>query len=352
MMVPAEHRSARRRRNVLLRARALGLGVSARVGVVRCSARAPVVGFGARARARVGVGLDSRRKHAQVLSIALGHRDDLRADRHELSVGLLRALAAARTHGERDLIRGAPFISGPAEDVARHQHQGGVVVERGAAVALELVHGLPEQAQGFRGDLEAKHVTSCLGACWRAGPRAARLACDERFELVHGLAASDLEPLVLRLGDGHARELANGRPSERPGLERDASGGQLFERLGDAQLLLGRARLISKQPLDVFAEACRSRGERAPRNATRRATSDLLRHRPQHALARGATTPRAPAPTRSRCCWERTAPSSCVSMPITNMLIFRLRIDWLCDFRGVRSLAHSNAGREARVRGA
>jgi hypothetical protein len=100
------------------------------------------------------------REQAQVLSIALGHRDDLRADRHELAVRLLRALATARANRERDLVRGAAFISRAAEDVARHQHQRRVFVNRAAAVALQLVHGLPEQAEGLGGDLEAKHMTS------------------------------------------------------------------------------------------------------------------------------------------------------------------------------------------------
>jgi hypothetical protein len=126
---------------------ASGFGASARVGT---------------GRAAVGTGVihnrHSRRKQAEMPTVALGHRDALLADRDELSIGLLRTADALRTNRESDLIRGSPFIplTGPAEDVACHQHQGRVVVERSPAVALEFAHGLSEQAQCFGSDLAAR----------------------------------------------------------------------------------------------------------------------------------------------------------------------------------------------------
>jgi hypothetical protein len=46
-------------------------------------------------------GRPSRWKQAELLTVTLGHRDDLLIDRDELSVGLLRTSAALRTNRKR-----------------------------------------------------------------------------------------------------------------------------------------------------------------------------------------------------------------------------------------------------------
>ncbi len=115
-------------------------------GLLRASARVGVVRSGTFIR-------DRSRYQTQVLTIAVGHRDDLCADGHELSTRLLATPAAFRADRERDLVACPAFLAGATEDVARHQHQRGVVVERSAATS-ELAHGLAEERQSFGRNVE------------------------------------------------------------------------------------------------------------------------------------------------------------------------------------------------------
>jgi len=59
-------------------------------------------------RARLGDGRD-------VLGVAVGHPEDVRADRHEPSTRLLSASAAGRVDVEHDLVAGAAFVAWAAE---------------------------------------------------------------------------------------------------------------------------------------------------------------------------------------------------------------------------------------------
>ena len=101
-------------------------------------------------------------------------------------------------------------------------------------------------------------MASRAGCPGRGRTIAGDFACNERFELVHRFATGDLEPLALGVRDSHPRELADGRPVERARFERRSDGWQLFERLGDAQLLLRRARLEPEPALDVLAKTAKA----------------------------------------------------------------------------------------------
>ena len=193
-----------------------------------------------------------------MLSVTVGHGHDLRADGYELTARLLSTPAALRTDRERDLIARPAVVTGAAQDVARHQQQRGVVVEAGAAAAPQLVHGLAKERERFRRHFEAEHVGPGRVMAWRRWLVARSLAGHERFELVRGFAAGDREPLALGLGDGNTGELADARPVERAFLERLSDDWQPLERLGNAQLLLGRAGLVAEQPLDVLGKAAKA----------------------------------------------------------------------------------------------
>jgi hypothetical protein len=58
---------------------------------------------------------------AEVLAIAMSHRNNVRADGDELAACLLLACAAARAHGQTDLVPRASLISVLAEDEASHR---------------------------------------------------------------------------------------------------------------------------------------------------------------------------------------------------------------------------------------
>ena len=64
---------------------------------------------------------------AEVLPIAMGHRDDLRADGDELAARLLLACATSAANGERYWVARASVLSTLAEDVASHREQRVVI---------------------------------------------------------------------------------------------------------------------------------------------------------------------------------------------------------------------------------
>jgi len=104
-----------------------------------------------RRRARLGEGCD-------VLGVAVGHPEDVRADRHEPATRLLSAGAAGGANVEHDLVARAAFVARAAEHRARHLEQRRVVVERPAGAAAELVQGVAEERERLRGDFEAQHM--------------------------------------------------------------------------------------------------------------------------------------------------------------------------------------------------
>jgi hypothetical protein len=63
-----------------------------------------------------------------VLPVAIGHRHDIRADRHEFPAGLLPALSARRANRKHDLVAGSTVVARPAEQLPRHQQQRGIIV--------------------------------------------------------------------------------------------------------------------------------------------------------------------------------------------------------------------------------
>jgi hypothetical protein len=83
--------------------------------------------------ARVLIGSPERggagQELAEVLRVARGHGDDGRFDRHELASCWLRAAATDTADAERDLVAAAPLVAWPAENVAGHREQDGVVVQ-------------------------------------------------------------------------------------------------------------------------------------------------------------------------------------------------------------------------------
>ncbi|HEX4334492.1 MAG TPA: hypothetical protein VH062_01190 [Polyangiaceae bacterium] len=189
-----------------------------------------------------------------MLTVAPGHRDDLWADGYEFSVCVLITRAALRADREGDLVTRPAFVGRTAENVTRHQHERGVVIEPSAA-APELAHGLPEERQRFGRNFEPKNVASRIRPPRGGGFVAGALTGHELFQLVHGLATSNVQPCGLGFCDRHARELTRSGPVQHAGRERLRDGRQLFERFSHAELLLRGAWLVSEQTLDVFAEA-------------------------------------------------------------------------------------------------
>ena len=95
-----------------------------------------------------------------MLGVAVRHVDDARVDFDLLALSLLPAAFALAADGDGDLVAGSAFVGGTAEDVARHEKEGGVFVERPVGLAAELGHGFAESGEGFGSDLHAQDVSA------------------------------------------------------------------------------------------------------------------------------------------------------------------------------------------------
>jgi len=264
-LVSHEHGTAQRGRNALLSSHA-------RVGAVMlnriCIHRRGIVlddtsPFGsdfmlsvALMRLKVVRGLRSLvSDRAEVLGVTVGHPGDFGADRHEPSCRLLPAGAAFGAEAQRDLVARSTFVARAAENLTSQLEQGSIVVQLGASTAAELVQRIAEECEGLGRYLEAQDVTEGCEIRRRPWSIPWVPAREHFLQLSQCLAARQLEPLVLCLADRNARELTHGRPAQLSARKGLSERGQLFERLGDAQLFLGAARFVAKQTLDVLAEA-------------------------------------------------------------------------------------------------
>jgi hypothetical protein len=89
----------------------------------------------------------------QVLRIAGGHFDDLRADFDLLAAPLLPTTAARFAHTKRNLVVRAAIVRRTAENVAGQGEQRPIVVEGRTRIAAHLGDGFADVRQRFRRDL-------------------------------------------------------------------------------------------------------------------------------------------------------------------------------------------------------
>jgi len=203
---------------------------------------------------------------ADVLRVAASHLGCLRADLDELAAGQLRCFPALRANAHRHLIRGSPVVRRTAEEVTGHQEHDGVVVELELTPAAELGGGFSKGGQRFCRNLQAQDMAPLLRIGGRIGRVSRASAVDHRFDLTNGLALRGLQPLLLGLGHGHARELAHRRPAHGAGGEGLGGLRQLLEGLGYPELLLRRARRKSATTGTDPSFPVGFRRWRAPRN--------------------------------------------------------------------------------------
>jgi len=97
----------------------------------------------------------ARGNGADMLGVAARHLDDVRVDLDLLAPSLLPAAVALTADRDRDLVTGSALVGGTAEDVARHEKEGGVFVERFIGFTAELGHGFAESCESIGGDLHA-----------------------------------------------------------------------------------------------------------------------------------------------------------------------------------------------------
>jgi hypothetical protein len=194
---------------------------------------------------------------ANALGVAGGHVHDRRTDLNSVTGRLLKATAAIITGDHRDLIAGATWIGGRrfTKDVARHEQKSGVVIEPFAAVLPKLLHGFSKGGECLSSYIESEYVAWCFRSRIVARPVSPHVALNQPFDLPNGATPSGVEPLALGLGGGHSSQLAHCRPVHATFAERTGELRQLFECLGGAQFVVGRAWPIAEEAFDILDEA-------------------------------------------------------------------------------------------------
>jgi len=94
----------------------------------------------------------------ELLRVTAGHLDDLGTDLDQLAAPVLPSAAARLANGQRDLIVGPSFFRRTAEDLARQEQQGGIVIERGTGISTDLRHRLSISGIRFGRNFKAQHV--------------------------------------------------------------------------------------------------------------------------------------------------------------------------------------------------
>jgi hypothetical protein len=189
--------------------------ISARVGI----GVATHVGVGHRSRAVTAEVIGGCVDSTQALSIAARHGQDFGSDEHQLTVGVLCRSPAVWADAERDLVAGAAWICGSAEDAARHREQEGVVIEPGICVAAEPTGRFAEEGECLGRDVEAQDVAAGARLLHGGGGVTGPCASDDLFELSHALVERKAEPLGFGLWTCHARQLSHRGPAEGAVLE-------------------------------------------------------------------------------------------------------------------------------------
>jgi hypothetical protein len=139
--------------------------------------------------------------------------------------------------------------------VAGDEKQSCVVVERRAGVPTNFGQCLAERGQGFCRHVEAQDVSLQVRVTSIVGPIAGRVSNDKVLDLSQCAPARDLEPFMLRVGNGDARQFSGRRPVDGAVAKRLLELRQILERFGHAESLFRPAWLVAKETLDVFGEA-------------------------------------------------------------------------------------------------
>jgi len=189
-----------------------------------------------------------------VLRVALRHLEDFGTDVDELAAALLLSPAAALANRARDLVARAARVLRALESLTAKEQDGGVVIERLARVAADFCHRFAKRCEALTREVETEDVALQFGVRNVVGEASRTMAADELLDLTHGPPSGGFEPLLLGGGGRDASELSRVGKADGAGLEMASGFGQLFEGLGDAELLLSETRAVAEETLGVFVE--------------------------------------------------------------------------------------------------
>jgi len=229
----------------------VGAGVG--VGVVASAHVCASVRVGG--RVHVGASSSSIVVHvSDVLTVAFGHLEDFGTDFDELAAPLLCGPAAALANRERDLVARTAWVLGTLENLAAEEQGGCVLIERLARVATNFRHRVAKHSENLAREVEAEDVALEARVRNVVGEASRTMTADELLDLTHGPPSGGFEPLLLGGGGRDASELSRVGKADGAGLEMASGFGQLFEGLGDAELLLSETRAVAEETLGVFVE--------------------------------------------------------------------------------------------------
>jgi hypothetical protein len=97
---------------------------------------------------------------ADMLRVTLRHLHDLRPYLDELSSSLLPPAPTFVANRERNLVVSPPLVRRAAENLARQEQKGGIVIERRFRLSTKLRHRFTERGVRFRRNFKSKDMPS------------------------------------------------------------------------------------------------------------------------------------------------------------------------------------------------
>jgi hypothetical protein len=191
---------------------------------------------------------------SDVLAVALRHLDDFRTDVDGLAATLLRCPVAALTNRERYLVARAPRIPRARECLTAEKQDGCLLVDRLARVAAHFRQRFAKGREDLARQLELEHVAFDLRVRNVVGEASRTMSTHQLFDFSDGPPPGGFEPFLFGGRRRDTRELARMREADGTHLQVMGDFGELFERFGDAELVLGETRAVAEKTLRVFVE--------------------------------------------------------------------------------------------------
>jgi hypothetical protein len=189
-----------------------------------------------------------------LLGVAAGRLERLRLDSDRLAAGVLDRRAALCADGVGDLVRRAAVIVRAFEQTLTEERLDRVVIETFAHLLHELLSGFLKERKGRSAQLEDESAALDLGTWSIVGEVAWDSTRHAALDIADALSVGGVQPRLLGLGGSDPSELADDRPEDLALSQRRGEQRQAFERLCDAEALLGHLRAMTEKALGIFVK--------------------------------------------------------------------------------------------------
>jgi hypothetical protein len=189
-----------------------------------------------------------------LLGVAAGRFHRLRLDSDWLAAAMLDRRAALFADGVGDLVRRAAVIVGPLEQTLTEESLDGVVIEALPELVHQLLSGFSKQSEGRSAQLEDEPAARDVGTWSIVGEVAWDSTRHAALDIADALSVGRVQPGPLGLGSSDPSELTDDRPEDLALSQRRGEPRQAFERLCDAEALLGHLRAMTEKALGILVK--------------------------------------------------------------------------------------------------